>query len=155
MEQGEETMEQGEEQVMEEEAAAAEEETDEEREEEEEAAEELRHEPQSGSSDRGKCLVPETQPERCGLAARTRQLAASAFRLTPRCVPHPAPCVPCIRSRLPRAPCPRSESPSDEMPPPPPQPDQRFAVPPPPMLPAGPVVFMRQAGFVPETQLSQ
>ena len=45
------------------------------------------------------------------------------------------------------------ESPSDEMPPPP-QPGQRFAVPPPPMLP-GPVVFMRQAGFVPETQLSQ
>ena len=68
MEQGEETM-GAEEQVMEEEAAVADEETDEEREEEAEDVDVLRHEPQSGSSGRGKCLVPETQPERCGLAA--------------------------------------------------------------------------------------
>ena len=68
MEQGEETM-GAEEQVMEEEAAVADEETDEEREEEAEEVDVLRHEPQSGSSGRGKCLVPETQPERCGLAA--------------------------------------------------------------------------------------
>ena len=153
MEQGEETM-GAEEHVDEEEAAVADEETDEEREEEAEEADLLRYEPLPGSSDRGKCLVPETQPERCGLPPRTHP--ACCIGLPPRaslCLPRPAPCAPRTRLRLPRAPCPRSESPSDEMPPPA-QPDQRFAVPPPPVL-AGPVKFVLQAGFVPETQLSQ
>ena len=86
-----ETMEQGEEQVVEEEAAAADEETDEEREEEAEEADVLRYEPQSGSSDRGKCLVPETQPERCGLAARTRQ--ACRIGLPPRTSLRARPCA--------------------------------------------------------------
>ena len=105
MEQGEETMEQGEEQVVEEEAAAAEEETDEEREEEAEEADVLRYEPQSGSSDRGKCLVPETQPERCGLAARTRQ--ACRIGLPPRTSLRAKPCDLCpahtFDSPVPRA----------------------------------------------------
>ena len=86
-------MEQGEEQVVEEEAAAADEETEEEREEEAEEADVLRHEPQSGSSDRGKCLVPETQPERCGLAARTRQ--ACCIGLPPHASLRATPCALC------------------------------------------------------------
>ena len=58
-------------------AAMADAETDEQREEEEEEeaaeaeaeAEALRHGALPGSYDRGRCLVPETQPERCGPAA--------------------------------------------------------------------------------------